>query len=380
VWARSAAAAPAADGLYATVQTTLGEFCFELYYTNAPRTVANFVGLAEGARAWMDPRNGRVTTAPYYRDILFHRVIEGFMIQCGSPQGTGSDGPGYTFEDEFDPALRHDGPGVVSMANSGPNSNGGQFFVTVAETSWLDGVHSVFGRVVEGLDTVYAISRVPTNANSRPLTDVVITNLFITRNGATAAAFSVTNWDLPVVTPLPMAPRSGAPPAFVAAAGEPICERRAFRSADLANWSQARSDYAETPPGEWLAPTDPAAPRVFYHAARTQYVLPYVPTSLAGHVVSADIGGDLHRVELAAADTGGMLTVGGNAPTAIAGREYDRVPCAGQLLVQTDPYGWLAYVLHFNSPTGGRCEVYQYTADGWVNAYDAAGTFTVASP
>ena len=128
------AAALTNDGMYATVQTTMGDVCFELYYTNTPRTVANFVSLAEGTRPWIDPRTTFVSNEPYYDGIIFHRVVTNFMIQGGCPLGNGTAGPGYSFKDEFDPSLRHDRPGMVSMANSGPDSNGGQFFITVTNT------------------------------------------------------------------------------------------------------------------------------------------------------------------------------------------------------------------------------------------------------
>ena len=203
LFAGLAVAAPSSNGLYATIQTTMGDVCFELYYTNVPRTVANFVSLAEGSRPWLDPRKGFVSTKPYYNGIIFHRVIDGFMIQCGSPKGDGADGPGYTIEDEFDPALRHDRPGIVSMANSGPDSNGGQFFITVAPTEWLDNKHSVFGFVVEGMTVVSNISTLATDVSDRPLVDVTITNVVITRNGAASQAFNVSGVfpALPLVQP-----------------------------------------------------------------------------------------------------------------------------------------------------------------------------------
>jgi cyclophilin family peptidyl-prolyl cis-trans isomerase len=144
-----------------------------------------------------------VKNDPYYDDIVFNRVITNFMIQCGSPKGDGSDGPGYSFQDEFDPTLRHDHPGTVSMANSGPNSNGGQFFITVANTPWLDDVHTVFGSVVEGMDIVSNIAAVAVDANDRPVDDVVITNAFITRNGTNAMTFNPRTVSpvLPIVRP-----------------------------------------------------------------------------------------------------------------------------------------------------------------------------------
>ncbi len=196
-------AAPANDGMYATLQTTMGDICFELYYTNVPHTVASFVSLAEGTRSWLDPRDGFVSRDPFYSDIIFHRVITNFMIQCGSPKGNGKDGPGYRFDDEFDPTLRHDQPGIVSMANSGPDSNGSQFFITVTDTSWLDDEYSVFGKVVEGMDVVFNIAAVAVDGSDRPLVDVVITNAFITRNGTHALAFDSAGVvpALPVVRP-----------------------------------------------------------------------------------------------------------------------------------------------------------------------------------
>ena len=130
---------------YAHFTTSEGKFTIQLYDQDAPKTVENFVGLATGAKEWTDPRTGRKSSAPYYNGTVFHRVIDGFMIQGGDPLGQGTGGPGYKFADEFHPKRRHDKAGVLSMANSGPNTNGGQFFVTLAPTPWLDNKHSVFG-------------------------------------------------------------------------------------------------------------------------------------------------------------------------------------------------------------------------------------------
>ena len=124
-------------------------------------TVANFVGLAAGTKEWTDPKSGQKVTRPYYNGLVFHRVIEGFMIQGGDPLGTGTGGPGYKFADEFSPKARHSKAGILSMANSGPHTNGGQFFITLAATPWLDNKHSVFGEVVDGLDVVKKIGATP---------------------------------------------------------------------------------------------------------------------------------------------------------------------------------------------------------------------------
>jgi len=192
--------APSSDGMYATLQTTMGDVCFELYYTNVPRTVANFVSLAEGTRPWLDPRDGFISNDPYYNGIIFHRAESNFVIQCGSPKGTGKDGPGYFFNTEIDPALRHDRYGIVAMANSGENRNGGQIYFTVKPEPGLDDRYSVFGLVTEGMEVVSNIAAVAVDGKNKPLADVTITNTFITRNGTNALAFDPAG----VVPVLPM--------------------------------------------------------------------------------------------------------------------------------------------------------------------------------
>jgi peptidyl-prolyl cis-trans isomerase A (cyclophilin A) len=159
----------------ATFVTSMGSFTARLMPEHAPKTVANFVGLATGAREWTDPRDGARRTEPLYAGTVFHRVIPDFMIQGGDPLGTGTGGPGYRFEDEV-PAdgPRFDRPGLLAMANAGPDTNGSQFFVTVAATEWLTGKHTIFGEVTDGYEVVEAISRVATDARDRPREDVVL--------------------------------------------------------------------------------------------------------------------------------------------------------------------------------------------------------------
>ena len=166
---------------YAHFDTTLGQFTVEMFDTKAPKTVENFTGLAEGTKEWRHPKTGERKKAPFYDGIIFHRVINGFMIQGGDPLGQGHGGPGYQFADEFHPDLKHDGPGILSMANAGPNTNGSQFFITLAPTPHLDRRHSVFGKVVKGIDVVQKIGAVPTNAQDRPVTPVAINKITIER-------------------------------------------------------------------------------------------------------------------------------------------------------------------------------------------------------
>ena len=155
----------------AVFDTSEGRFKIKLFDDKAPNTVKNFVDLADGTK----------TGKPFYDGLIFHRVIPDFMIQGGCPEGTGTGGPGYKFADEFHPSLRHTKPGLLSMANSGPNTNGSQFFVTVAATPWLDNKHSIIGEVVEGYDVVEKISKLPRNSGDRPNKEVKVNSVKIER-------------------------------------------------------------------------------------------------------------------------------------------------------------------------------------------------------
>jgi peptidyl-prolyl cis-trans isomerase A (cyclophilin A) len=169
------------DNPTATLHTSEGDITIELFEDRAPRTVNNFVGLATGEQEWEDPKTGETRTDPLYDDVLFHRIIDGFMVQTGDPTGTGRGGPGYTFDDEFHDELTHDGPGVVSMANRGPDTNGSQFFITLDAQPHLDGSHAVFGEVVDGMDVVEDIASVPTDGDDKPVEDVVLESVTIAR-------------------------------------------------------------------------------------------------------------------------------------------------------------------------------------------------------
>lgn len=169
----------------ATLHTNHGDIVVGLYGNHAPKTVENFVGLATGDREWVDPQSGQPGTGPLYTNVIFHRVIPGFMVQGGDPTGTGMGGPGYQFDDEIHPELNFTEPYVLAMANAGKRggqgTNGSQFFVTTAATTWLQGNHTIFGAVLdeESKKVVQAIEALPTEGSDRPVTDVVMTSVSV---------------------------------------------------------------------------------------------------------------------------------------------------------------------------------------------------------
>lgn len=177
--------------MFATLHTTAGDIRVELFPNHAPRTVQNFTGLATGTQPWTDPRTGQERTDPLYADILFHRVIDGFMIQGGDPLGTGTGGPGYTFDDEIHPELGFTEPYLLAMANAGlrrdpvtgktGGTNGSQFFISVAPTTWLTGKHTIFGKVADDASraVVDAIATTPTRPGDRPVQDITLTSVTI---------------------------------------------------------------------------------------------------------------------------------------------------------------------------------------------------------
>ncbi len=172
------------ETLTATLRTIQGQVVIRLFPDHAPKTVRNFVELAEGGRQWTDPRTGRTTTDKLYDGTVFHRVIPDFMIQGGDPLGSGRGGPGYKFADEIHPDLAFDRPYLLAMANAGPGTNGSQFFITVAATPWLNGKHTIFGQVIEGTDVVDLISRVKTGSQDRPVEDVTIESVTVQRGNS----------------------------------------------------------------------------------------------------------------------------------------------------------------------------------------------------
>jgi len=176
------------NGLYATLKTSMGDIKVQLFEKESPLAVKNFVGLSTGTRTWTDPRTGQPTRRPLYNGVTFHRVIPGFMIQGGDPLGNGMGTPGYKFRNENTPGLNFDRIGRLAMANAGPDTNGSQFFITVAPYPSLNGGYTIFGQVIEGQDVADKISQVPRNSQDKPLSPVTIQRIVITRVGPAPAA------------------------------------------------------------------------------------------------------------------------------------------------------------------------------------------------
>ncbi len=170
-------------GLFAVFKTNQGEWIASLEEEKTPETVGNFVGLATGQKEYIDPNTGDKSNQPFFDGTIFHRVIKNFMIQGGDRLGQGTGGPGYRFKDEIHPSLKHTTPGLLSMANAGPNTNGSQFFITLVPCPWLDGKHAVFGKVVKGMEVVEKIGNCATGPMDRPKSEVKIESVKIYRSG-----------------------------------------------------------------------------------------------------------------------------------------------------------------------------------------------------
>lgn len=376
----------ASDGIFADFTTSMGAFTVELDAVEAPRTVANFVSLAEGTRPWVDSLTGAVKVGtPYYDGVIYHRVIAGFMSQTGSRNGQGTDGPGYRFRDEISPNLLHVRH-VISMANSGPNTNGAQFFITDQASPHLDGLHAVFGRVVAGGDVVDAINAVPTDAGERPLTPVVIESISIRRVGEDAQAFDVMASDLPVVSALPgqLDVTAGGPIRYHI---EPAANRtvtQAHRSFDLASWSpvfsrnEDRSDVDQSILNFGTA----TAPRAFFNISQVYYP-DALPASMAERVLDVEFGGNQRLVFSVNADgqTGTcdytLNSDTNNSPITEVyvypqdiKAEYIFVTGFGNIAI-------IASVREFaQDEYSGVADVYQFNqTEGWIKI--SSGTFTL---
>jgi cyclophilin family peptidyl-prolyl cis-trans isomerase len=359
------AMAQLSDGLYAVINTTMGGITCRLDYVKAPITCANFVGLAEGSQNWVDPESGNIRNAPFYDELIFHRVIEAFMIQGGCPLGTGSSGPGYAIPDEFDDTLTHYGPGILSMANSGPDSGGSQFFITLVETPWLDNKHSVFGEVVEGMDVLQAIGAVATDISDRPLIEVSITGITILRNGTAAENFSPSAQPLPEVIPQPLSVEAVMEVTMVAIPG--LTTVKLFNSDNLTDWTVAAEQYFPEAATGW---SNPIPQDAFYKAARVVYKDSVTTFSdIAGKTLTFTQGTSVLAFNPAAGGASGTCDIVGNPDNLTFWADWTDGAYPGVVVFQPEIYTPFRFVLSIN----GTCRGYQWSGGGWNDV----GLFTL---
>jgi peptidyl-prolyl cis-trans isomerase A (cyclophilin A) len=367
--------AAAQNGIFADFTTSMGPFSCQLDYTNAPKAVANFIGLATGQSAWLDLPSGRARTNAFYNGLRFHRVIAGFMIQGGSPNGQGTDDPGYAFPDEFTPALRFDRFGVLAMANSGPKSNGSQFFVTVAPASWLNDVHTIFGKVVSGSNVVYAISQVATSGDV-PVTPVVIQGVAIRRVGTAAQNFNILAQSLPVVKNIGLGlTNTPQHQILLGFTNRQFADNRLYSSTNLNAWAAELLGIEIANAGTNTLVRTNNTPRKFYRFAQIQYASStFAPKNLNWRTVTLTFSG------------GAVLTIWFNAS---GGGPYSFVPYGNGTITSytyyQDPYRaylWPIYFsayypmtleLDFTSNAGGTFKGTVYATP----TVDVSGTFTL---
>lgn len=374
---------PAEAQIRADVSVTggvTGTFTIELEHLKAPRTVANFIGLATGQRPWIDHATGAIRTSPFYNGVTFHRVIAGFMSQTGSRKGDGTDGPGYSFKDEFDPTLRHNGAYIVSMANSGRHTNGSQFFITASAQSQLDDKHSVFGRVIAGATVVDAINATPVSG-STPVTPVVIQSVSV--YGPSLAGFALNPAGLPtVVDGGTSLSRTGAT-FFMNYIARSYSEHLGYRSSDAVSWTRFKSgfSYNVAPSGTDDVTALAIGSRHFFRAVRVDYntaANKLQPASLSNRTLN--LSGFLFPLQLAfnAAGNGGTWTLAGSGSGTLNTVSFSQTPYLSQLYVRcnsTVNYGFdleFFFQLDYASATAGS-HTGQSNVNGWTSF---TGTFT----
>lgn len=374
------------NGIYAEFNTSMGSFTCRLDYVLAPKACANFIGLATGQRAWLDLPSGVTKTTPFYNGTTFHRVIAGFMNQGGSRNALGTDGPGYTFVDEFSPTLRHDGFGVLSMANSGPDSNGSQYFITVSAQPQLDDVHSVFGRLYGGSNVVYAINHVATDANDKPLTNVTVDSVVIRRIGAEALGFDITAQGLALVTNLNCSLSRAGTNVSLSFSNRLYAYNRFYSSTNLLNWTGGSLGIEVAPGFSNSLLRNASLPREFFRMVQVQYPPNlYVPRNVSGRTLTLNLsGGNGTFVIIFDGAGGGSYTWTGGASGVINFYNWIQDPYRGRLRpIWLQNFGYIMELhLDWDSATSGTLKGTAFLDFLYPNptgSFPLAGTFT-ASP
>lgn len=378
--------AQATNGIYADFSTSMGSFTCRLDYAIAPKAVANFIGLVTGQQPWVDLNTGRVRTNSYHNGLTFHRVIAGFMIQGGSRNGQGTDGPGYVFEDEFSLSARFDSFGVLACANSGPDSNGAQYFVTVAPTPWLNDVHTIFGRLVGGSNVVYAISRVVTGTGDKPLTNVVVNTVGIRRVGTAAQAFDIKAQGLPVATNAPLV--AGRLPGNVSLAftNRLYADNKLFASSDYLGWTMDSLGIDLSNPVAQSTVVTNDRSRRFFRLAQIQYpASTLAPKTVYNRNLTLNFSPNTNLSTIPGRMTIAFNAIGlgpatyTNGASGVAGTviysSWSQEPYRGRLYAEFDFFYPIQLRLDYTNATQGNFSgswFYQY-----VYTYPVAGSFSM---
>jgi peptidyl-prolyl cis-trans isomerase A (cyclophilin A) len=366
------------NGIFADFTTSLGSFTCQLSYSNAPKAVANFIGLATGQRPWLDTATGEVRTNAFYDGLSFHRVISNFVDQAGSPNGLGTDGPGYAVVDEFNSLLNFNTPWILAMANSGPDSNGSQFFVTVAPFTSGNNVYTVFGRVVSGTNVVAAINHVQTDSKDKPLANVYIQQVTIRRVGTAALAFDIGAQGVPVVTNLPVALTAAATNISLVFSNRVYSDSRWYSSTNLQTWTENQVGIDLTPPTTNTVQVPSDVPEEFFRMAQVQYpASTRAPKTLAGRTLVTIFSSGQTNTIVFNNTGGGTYNLPGTDTGTVTSYTWSQEPYRGLLW----PIGYsglyeMGLQLNFSSNTNGVFTGTYYSPP----PSSVSGTFKLTGP
>jgi peptidyl-prolyl cis-trans isomerase A (cyclophilin A) len=351
----------------------------------APKACANFIGLATGQRAWLEQATGRVRTNHFYDGSLIVRILPGLIIQGGSPDGLPSGDPGYVLEDEFDPGLRHDAFGALSVANTGRQSGGSQFFITMIPAAPYNDRYTMFGRVIGGSNVVYAINQVATDGNQQPLTNVIVQSVMIRRIGAAAEAFDIHAQGHPVVTDLNLQIAKAGTNVSLTFSNRLNVENRLFASANLAAWTQSALGVETVAPATNSVLRSTVAPVQFFRMAQVQYPTTlHPPRNVLGRTVTLVFtNGVSGTMTLAFSPGGGGVYNYNGSPGNIYGYQWGQEPYNGRLWPLELDYPLnvdLTLNLTFDTALAGGFAgtVYPYYYPITLGSYPVGGSFSLA--
>ena len=374
-----------ANGIFADFTTSMGNFSCQLDYTNAPGTVANFIALASGARPWLDLPTGRARTNAFYNGLLFHRVKTNFMIQGGSPNGLGTDGPGYALTNQFSPKLTFGQFGTLAMANSGPNSDGSQFFITVAPFTSGNSNYTIFGSLSSGSNVVFAISSVAvdTSNNDRPLTNVVMQQVNIRRVGTAAQAFDINAQGLPWVTNIPLRIARVSTNISLTLSNRRYADNRLYFTTNVAGtWTPNLLGVEVPSVSSNTTWRNMSAPRGFYRMAQVQYASStWAPKTMNGKTLTLSANGWTGAITIVFDNSnGGAFTESGVTSGSILGYSWSQDLYRGTLwpvyFLSENPIG---VQLTFSSASAGTYSGYYYFYyGGQYYPFSISGTFNLS--